>query len=57
MALLQEALGNIDAAFGELARAEQENSAALYMVEVDPKLDRLRPDPRLTDLQRRLFAG
>jgi len=56
MALLHEALGNRDAAFVELAKAEEENSATLYMVEVDPKLDSLRADTRLMDLQHRLFA-
>jgi DNA-binding winged helix-turn-helix (wHTH) protein len=57
MALLQDALGNRDAAFNELARAEEENSATLYMVEVDPKLGPLRTDPRLIDLRHRLFTG
>jgi DNA-binding winged helix-turn-helix (wHTH) protein len=56
VALLHHALGNEDAAFEELVRAEQENSATLYMLEVDPKLDPLRRDPRLIDLQHRLFA-
>lgn len=56
LALLHGALGNTDAAFDEFARAEKENSAALYMVQVDPKLNALRADPRLTALQRRLFV-
>jgi hypothetical protein len=55
MALLQEALGNRDAAFEEFARAEQENSATLYMLEVDPRLDSLRGDTRLDCLTKRLW--
>lgn len=57
VAMLHEALGNRDAAFRELERAEEENSATLFMAEVDPRLGSLRADPRFTRLAGRLFAG
>jgi DNA-binding winged helix-turn-helix (wHTH) protein/Flp pilus assembly protein TadD len=42
MALLHSALGDHDAAHEELARAREENSASLYMFDVDPRMDALR---------------
>jgi tetratricopeptide (TPR) repeat protein len=46
MAVLYEALGQHERAFEELARAREENSAWLYSLEVDPKMDPFRKDPR-----------
>ncbi len=41
-------------AFAWLKRAHQERSWGMYRIKVDPKLDRLRSDPRFQDLLRRL---
>ena len=56
MTLLMEALGRREDAFRELARAVEENSAALYILDVDPQMDSLRGDPRFTELRNRLHA-
>jgi hypothetical protein len=50
MAVLCEALGQRERAFEELARAREENSAWLYSLEVDPKMDPFRGDPRFERL-------
>jgi DNA-binding winged helix-turn-helix (wHTH) protein len=50
MAVLHEALGEPERAFDELARAREENSAWLYSLEVDPKMDPFRGDPRFKKL-------
>jgi tetratricopeptide (TPR) repeat protein len=42
MAILHIALGDLDAARGELARARAENSAWLYALDIDPRLDAVR---------------
>jgi tetratricopeptide (TPR) repeat protein len=55
MALLFEALGRRDDAIEELDRAIDENSATLYMLDVDPKMDPLRGDRRFAKLRNRLF--
>jgi tetratricopeptide (TPR) repeat protein len=55
MALLLEALGRRDRAFEELQRACQESSAALFMLNVDSRMDGLRKDARFKRLQRKLF--
>jgi DNA-binding winged helix-turn-helix (wHTH) protein len=57
MALLLDALGQRDAAFRELDRAVEEDSTMLYILDVDPKLDSLRGDPRFPPLREKLFAG
>jgi tetratricopeptide (TPR) repeat protein len=57
MALLQDALGNRDAAFQELERAVKENSTMLYVVDVDPKLDALREDARFLALREQLWRS
>jgi tetratricopeptide (TPR) repeat protein len=56
IALLLDALGHRDDAFSELERAVDENSATLYMVDVDPKLQPLRSDPRFKLLRNTMFG-
>jgi tetratricopeptide (TPR) repeat protein len=56
VALLLDALGHRDDAMSELERAVEENSATLYMVDVDPKLAPLRSDPRFQPLRNKLFS-
>lgn len=46
MALLREALGQRAQAFQELDRACEEGSTALSILDIDPKMDILRADPR-----------
>lgn len=53
MAVLRAAIGQTDEALAELERAFRENSAWIYTLGVDPKLDQLRDDPRF----RRLLAA
>ncbi|HEX4137324.1 MAG TPA: winged helix-turn-helix domain-containing protein [Bryobacteraceae bacterium] len=57
MTLLMEALGRREDAFRELERAVDENSAALYILDVDPQMDSLRGDPRFTKLRNRLHRS
>jgi len=57
LALLLEALGERDEAFDELERALKENSATLCFLNVDPKIDSLRSDPRYPSLRNRVFGG
>ena len=52
--LLMEALGKRADAFRELERAVEENSAALYILDVDPQMDSLRGEPRFSELRNRL---
>jgi DNA-binding winged helix-turn-helix (wHTH) protein len=54
MTLLLEALGRRDAAFAELERAIEENSASLYILDVDPQMDSLRADVRFKRLRNKL---
>jgi tetratricopeptide (TPR) repeat protein len=56
VALLLDALGHRDDAWSELERAVEENSATLYMLDVDPKLQPLRTDPRFERLRNKLFG-
>jgi tetratricopeptide (TPR) repeat protein len=56
MALLLEALGLRVKAFEELERAVEENSAALFTLDVDPKLDPFREDSRFTRLRDKAFS-
>jgi tetratricopeptide (TPR) repeat protein len=53
MAMLHDALDERDDAFAELERAYRENSAFLYSIEIDPKMERLRADSRFAQLRRR----
>jgi DNA-binding winged helix-turn-helix (wHTH) protein/Flp pilus assembly protein TadD len=55
MAVLCEALGQRERAFDELARAREENSAWLYSLDVDPKMDPFRGDPRFGRLLSELY--
>jgi DNA-binding winged helix-turn-helix (wHTH) protein len=50
------ALGRIDRAFDELERAWQENSAPLFILDVDPKMDPLRGQPRFERIRNRVFG-
>jgi tetratricopeptide (TPR) repeat protein len=53
MAMLRDALGQRSEAFEELERAYAENSAFLYSIEIDPKIEPLRGDPRFARICRR----
>ncbi len=56
MALILDALGDRDQAFQELERAYREMSPVLFMMDVDPKLDTLRQDPRFAILRNKIFS-
>ncbi len=56
MALLLDEFGDRDQAFQELERAYHEKSVALFMLDVDPKLDALRQDGRFAILRDKIFA-
>lgn len=55
MASLRDALGQGRDAFAELERAAEESSACLYAMNVDPKMDGFRDDPRFARLVDSLF--
>lgn len=55
VALLYDALGQPDGAFQELERAVEENSATLFLLDVDPRADPLRTDSRFAALRDRAF--
>jgi tetratricopeptide (TPR) repeat protein len=56
MAVLREALSDRSGALLELERAVEENSATLFILDVDPKMDPLRSEPRFAAIRDRLFA-
>ena len=56
MAILRDALGHRQEAFVELERAFHENSAFLYSIEIDPKMERLRSDARFARIRRDVSA-
>jgi tetratricopeptide (TPR) repeat protein len=56
LALLYDALGMRDRAFEELERALRENSITLCLLNVDPKMDSLRQDPRFASVVQRVFS-
>ena len=51
VAVLRDALGERGEALKEIERAVDENSAFLYSIDVDPKMDPFRDDPRFIRLQ------
>jgi serine/threonine protein kinase/Tfp pilus assembly protein PilF len=54
IALIYAALGDKDQAFVWLDKADKERDANMARLEVDPRLDALRSDPRFADLERRM---
>ena len=54
LAISYIALGNKEAAFGELEKAYQAHDFFLQRLKVDPYMDPLRDDPRFIDLVKRL---
>lgn len=54
MALVYAALGENDAAFGWLEKGYQRREESLLSLKADPKVDRLRSDPRFTTLLKRI---
>jgi tetratricopeptide (TPR) repeat protein len=54
MAILRRALGQAGEAFAELERAVDENSAGLFALDVDPKVDCFRTDPRFETVRRQV---
>jgi tetratricopeptide (TPR) repeat protein len=57
MALILDALGDRDQAFQELERAYHERSVALFMLDVDPKMDGMRTDVRFQILRDKIFGS
>jgi len=55
--LLCDALGQRERAFQELGRALEENSGTLHVLDVDPKMDCLRRDPRFSVIRDCVFGG
>jgi DNA-binding winged helix-turn-helix (wHTH) protein len=56
IALLHDEFGDRDQAFQELERAYHEKSVALFMLDVDPKMDGLRTDGRFAVLRDKIFG-
>jgi Flp pilus assembly protein TadD len=53
-ALLCEALGQDDETLAQLERAHEVRANLMVLLAVDPRWDRIRPDPRFADLDRRM---
>jgi hypothetical protein len=53
ISILCDALGQRTEACTELERAHHENSAFLYSIEIDPKMESLRDDARFARVSRR----
>jgi tetratricopeptide (TPR) repeat protein len=56
LALLYNTLGRRERAFVELERAVEEDSVAVNLLDVDPKVDAFRHDPRFAALRDRVFS-
>ena len=56
IAVIYSLIGDRDEAFRWLAQAEREHAVGFTFVRVDPHLDRLRTDPRFTQMLQRLDA-
>jgi tetratricopeptide (TPR) repeat protein len=54
IATVHAGLGERDRAFAWLEKAFEERDFSLVMLRIDPRLDALRPDPRFTNLMRRV---
>jgi hypothetical protein len=54
VALIHVGMGEIDQAFAWLEEAEKGHDGILVRINVDPRFDRLRSDPRFHDLVRRV---
>jgi len=54
LAIVCAGLGETDQAFAWLEKAHGERDGFLTYLKVDPRLDRLRPEPRFADLLRRV---
>jgi adenylate cyclase len=54
IATIYTCLGDSDEAFDWLSRACEERSGLLVYLKVEPMFDRLRSDPRFTELLRRV---
>ncbi len=54
LARIHAKLGDADRAFASLETAYRERSGYIAYLNVDPKMDELRGDPRFHDLVRRL---
>jgi len=57
MVLPHLSLGHLNQAFRELERAYEENSSPLFVMDVDPKLDPLRADPRFKRIRDKVFGS
>ncbi len=56
LALLAEALGRRAKAFEDLELALEEHSPTVYMLDVDPRLESLRGEPRFSRIREAMFA-
>jgi TolB-like protein/Flp pilus assembly protein TadD len=57
LALTLSALGDLDEAFKHLNHYAAGRSASQPLIRFDPRLDRMRADPRFADLMKRRFNG
>lgn len=55
MAVLREAMSDRLGALAEIDRALEENSATLFILDVDPQMDPLRCEPRFAAVRSKLF--
>ena len=56
MAVFRDALDHRDAAFDELTRSYDDNSAWLFSIDVDPRIDSMRGDVRFERLRAGLYS-